>query len=109
VQIFPKVDAGDDLGPARFQRGQIETVWFSGHDGAGYAVEGGVWDFEPPPGAAANKYRPRSSAVPARFTVSQSDTSRMSRRAAFVEATGGSDMVCSVRGSAAEWENPNSP
>jgi hypothetical protein len=29
-----------------FLRQQGDTVWFGGHDGAGYAVEGGIWDFE---------------------------------------------------------------
>jgi len=28
------------------ERAQGDTVWFGGDDGTGYAVEGGVWDFE---------------------------------------------------------------
>jgi hypothetical protein len=24
----------------------IDTVWFGGHDGSGYAIEGGIWDFD---------------------------------------------------------------
>ncbi len=27
-------------------RAQGDTIWFGGHDGAGHAVEGSVWDFE---------------------------------------------------------------
>ena len=32
--------------PAAFEREQGDTIWFGGDDGTGYAVEGGLWDFE---------------------------------------------------------------
>ena len=35
-------------------RAQGDTIWFGGHDGAGYAVEGSVWDFE---GGAAGDFQ----------------------------------------------------
>ena len=41
----------DWMRPAPHNRAQGDTVWFGGDDGNGYAVEGGVWDFEGEGGA----------------------------------------------------------
>lgn len=41
----------DGMRPAPHDRALGDTVWFGGDDGDGYAVEGGVWDFEGEGGA----------------------------------------------------------
>lgn len=42
---------GDPVRPPARSRTIVDTIWFGGDDGTGYAVEDGVWDFEGAGGA----------------------------------------------------------
>lgn len=45
IQLVPGVPLHDGGVPG-FERARADTIWYGGHDGSGYAVEGSIWDFE---------------------------------------------------------------
>jgi hypothetical protein len=46
IQVMPGTPLDERPAQTRFGITQLDTVFFGGHDGSGYAVEGGTWDFE---------------------------------------------------------------
>jgi hypothetical protein len=46
IRVVPGAPQDDRPIQAGFEKAQGDTVWYGGHDGSGYAVEGGIWDFE---------------------------------------------------------------
>lgn len=46
IQFTPGTPTDDRPLHPDFGKARMDTIWYGGHDGNGYAVEGGVWDFE---------------------------------------------------------------
>jgi hypothetical protein len=46
IQVTPGTPQDDRPIHAGHENARGDTVWYGGHDGKGYAVEGGTWDFE---------------------------------------------------------------
>jgi hypothetical protein len=46
IQVTPGTPQDDRPIQVGFEKARADTIWYGGHDGNGYAVEGGIWDFE---------------------------------------------------------------
>jgi hypothetical protein len=46
IQVTPGTPLDDGPVQSGFDKARADTIWYGGHDGGGYAVEGGIWDFE---------------------------------------------------------------
>jgi hypothetical protein len=46
IQVTLGTPIDDRPFQAGFEKARADTIWYGGHDGNGYAVEGGIWDFE---------------------------------------------------------------